>query len=73
MTESKATWRTIFFIQAGLGTFFVVLGWFVFEDTARQVDQEGGAMRSTRYTKGLDWGGAVLCTAGVAMLTYSVA
>lgn len=63
LTESRATWRAIFFIQAGLGFFFVVLGWLVFEK-----DQP-----SSMYTKGLDWGGAFLSTAGFALLTYSLA
>jgi len=62
LTESRATWRAIFFIQAGLGFFFVVLGWLVLEKE-----------QTPRYAKGLDWGGAILSTAGFGLLTYSLA
>ena len=63
LTESSATWRAIFFIQAGLGFFFVILGWMVLakEQTV------------PLYTKGIDWGGAVLSTAGFGLMTYSLA
>ena len=63
MTESSATWRAIFFFQAGLGFFFVILGWMVLakEQTV------------PLYTKGIDWGGAFLSTAGFGLMTYSLA
>lgn len=63
LTESSATWRAIFFFQAGLGFFFVILGWMVLakEQTV------------PLYTKGIDWGGAVLSTAGFGLMTYSLA
>lgn len=63
LTETRATWRAIFFIQAGLGFFFVVLGWIVL---AKQ-------QTTPLYTKGLDWGGAILSTAGFGLMTYSLA
>lgn len=63
LTDSRATWRAIFFIQAGLGFLFVALGWLVLPKT--QIEH--------RYTKGLDWGGAILSTAGIGLLTYSLA
>ncbi|KAL0952985.1 hypothetical protein HGRIS_007196 [Hohenbuehelia grisea] len=63
LTDSPATWRTIFFIQAGLGFLFVALGWLVLPKS----------QTTKRYTKGLDWGGAVLSTAGIGLLTYSLA
>ena len=56
------TWRAIFFIQAGLGFFFVVLGWIVLAKDSTPL-----------YTKGLDWGGAVLSTAGFGLMAYSLA
>lgn len=63
LTQSRVTWRGIFFIQAGLGFFFVVLGWIVL---AKE-------QSTPLYTKGLDWGGAVLSTAGFGLMTYSLA
>ncbi|KAJ7134992.1 major facilitator superfamily domain-containing protein [Mycena crocata] len=63
LTQSRATWRAVFYLQAGLGVFFVVLG-FVF--LAKQPPTQ-------RYNKGLDWGGAFLSTAGIGLLTYSLA
>ncbi|KAJ6535086.1 major facilitator superfamily domain-containing protein [Mycena capillaripes] len=63
LAESRATWRAIFYIQTGLGLFFVVLGWFALDK-----DRE-----DKRYTKGLDWGGAALSTVAIALLTYSLA
>ncbi|KAF7372858.1 MFS general substrate transporter [Mycena sanguinolenta] len=63
-SESRATWRAIFYVQAGLGAFFVVLGFFQLE---RQPTE------SKLYAKGLDWGGALLSTAGLGLLTYALA
>ncbi|KAJ7444946.1 major facilitator superfamily domain-containing protein [Mycena latifolia] len=63
LTQSRATWRAVFYMQSGLGVLFIVLG-FVFlvkQPTTR------------RYTKGLDWGGALLSAAGIGLLTYSLA
>ncbi|KAJ7757476.1 MFS general substrate transporter [Mycena metata] len=63
LAQSKATWRAVFYIQAGLGVFFVVLGFlFLLKQPSTQ-----------RYTKGLDWGGAILSAAGIGLLTYSLA
>ncbi|KAJ7682956.1 major facilitator superfamily domain-containing protein [Mycena rosella] len=63
LTQSHATWRAVFYMQSGLGVFFVVLG-FVF-----LVKQPTPRL----YTKGLDWGGALLSAAGIGLLTYSLA
>ncbi|KAF7370105.1 MFS general substrate transporter [Mycena sanguinolenta] len=63
-SESRATWRAIFYVQAGLGAFFVVLGFF-------QLDKQH--TDSDLYAKGLDWGGAILSTAGFGLLTYALA
>ncbi|KZP16508.1 MFS general substrate transporter [Athelia psychrophila] len=63
LAESRATWRTIFYFQAGLGFFFVAIGWIVLEK-----DQT-----NPLYTKGLDWGGVLLSMAGFGLLTYSLA
>ncbi|KAJ6544040.1 major facilitator superfamily domain-containing protein [Mycena capillaripes] len=63
LTQSRATWRAVFYIQSGLGFLFVVLG-FVF--LVKQPSTQ-------RYTKGLDWGGALLSAAGIGLLTYSLA
>jgi hypothetical protein len=63
LAESRATWRAIFYIQTGLGLFFVVLGWFA-------LDKD---IKDKKYTKGLDWGGAALSTVSIALLTYSLA
>lgn len=63
LTQSRATWRGIFYFQAGLGVLFTALGWLAL----------GEEKAEKKYTKGLDWGGALLSTAGVALLTYSLA
>ncbi|KAJ6606046.1 major facilitator superfamily-domain-containing protein [Mycena vulgaris] len=65
ISQSSVTWRGIFYVQAGLGALFVLLGWFVLE---KEITAEG-----QRYTKGLDWGGAFISTAGIGLLTYSLA
>lgn len=63
LTQSRATWRAVFYMQSGLGVLFVVLG-FIF--LVKQPPTQ-------RYTKGLDWGGALLSAAGIGLLTYSLA
>ncbi|KAK7461922.1 hypothetical protein VKT23_008353 [Stygiomarasmius scandens] len=64
LVESKATWRSIFYIQTGLAGLLVVLGLVVLEKETSN---------GRYYTKGLDWGGAALSTTGVGLLTYSLA
>ena len=63
LSDSSASWRTIFWLEAGLAAFLCVMGWFVLpkDDTSK------------RYTRGLDWIGAVLSTAGLALLVYDLA
>ncbi|KAG2118366.1 major facilitator superfamily domain-containing protein [Suillus clintonianus] len=62
LTESRATWRSLFCIQAGLALFFVCLALVVIpKDHSNQ-----------RYVKGLDWVGAVLSTAGLGLLVFSL-
>lgn len=63
LSESSASWRTIFWLQAGLGSLLCVLGWFVL-----LMDEH-----SNRYTQGLDWVGAVLSTAGLGLLVCDLA
>ncbi|KAF9493130.1 MFS general substrate transporter [Pleurotus eryngii] len=63
LTDSHATWRAIFYIQAALGGLFVVLGWLALPR----------ALETQRYKKGLDWGGAVISTVAVGLMTYSLA
>lgn len=62
LSQSPGSWRSIFWLQAGLGCVLVISGWFVLpnEDTSK------------RY-KGLDWIGALLSTAGFGLLTYDLA
>ncbi|KIJ59475.1 hypothetical protein HYDPIDRAFT_33163 [Hydnomerulius pinastri MD-312] len=62
LTDSPATWRSLFYIQAGLSALFTASSFFVFPKDHRE----------RRYTKGLDWGGALLSTSGLALLTYSL-
>lgn len=63
LSESKASWRTIFWLQAGLAMLLCVVGWF-----ALPADDS-----SHRYTQGLDWVGAVLSTAGLGLLVCDLA
>ncbi|KAF5367005.1 hypothetical protein D9758_003849 [Tetrapyrgos nigripes] len=64
LVQSKATWRSVFYIQTALACLLVALGLVVLDKDPT----------NTRYyTKGLDWGGAALSTIGVALLTYSLA
>ncbi|KAF7347388.1 MFS general substrate transporter [Mycena venus] len=63
LAQSKATWRAVFWVQGGLGVLFVILGFlFLVKQPSTQ-----------RYSKGLDWGGALLSAAGIGLLTYSLA
>jgi MFS family permease len=63
LSDSSASWRTIFWLQAGLAAALGVLGWFVlpYDSTNR------------RYSEGLDWVGAILSTSGLALLVYDLA
>ncbi|EIM80377.1 MFS general substrate transporter, partial [Stereum hirsutum FP-91666 SS1] len=63
LASDGATWRAIFYIQAGLTFMFSVLGFVAIEK-----DEE----KSKRYTKGLDWCGTVLSTVAIVLLTYSL-
>jgi len=65
LCQSRVTWRGIFYVQAGLGALFVTLGCLVLN---KENPTDG-----RRYEKGLDWGGALLSTAGIGILTYSLA
>ena len=60
---SSASWRTIFWLQAGLGGVLCVMGWFVLPEDEM----------SQRYNMGLDWVGAVLSTAGLGLLVCDLA
>ncbi|KAG2337383.1 MFS general substrate transporter [Suillus weaverae] len=62
LTESRATWRSLFYIQAGLAVFFVCLALVVFPKNHS----------NRRYDKGLDWGGAILSTTGLGLLTFGI-
>ncbi|KAF8209116.1 major facilitator superfamily domain-containing protein [Mycena galopus ATCC 62051] len=64
LSQSRATWRAIFFLQVGLAALFVALGFCC-------LDQQ--PVSGTLYAYGLDWGGAALSTAGLVLLTYSLA
>ncbi|KAJ6474476.1 major facilitator superfamily [Mycena vitilis] len=64
LSQSHATWRAIFYVQAGLAALFVIIGFFYLDE-----EPADGAL----YVKGLDWGGALLSTAGIGLLTYSLA
>lgn len=63
LSDSSASWRTIFWLQAGLSSLLVVTGWLVLPRDET----------SMRYNKGLDWVGAVLSTAGLGLLVYDLA
>ena len=62
LTESRATWRSLFYIQAGLTVMLGLLGFVVLPSSQNEF----------RYSKGLDWGGAILSSSGLALLTYSL-
>ncbi|KAI0341364.1 MFS general substrate transporter [Trametopsis cervina] len=63
LSDSRASWRTIYFLEAGLAALLCVTGWFILpaDDHSR------------RYTQGLDWIGALLSTSGLALLVYDLA
>ncbi|KAJ7359135.1 major facilitator superfamily domain-containing protein [Mycena albidolilacea] len=64
LTQSRATWRAVFYMQSGLGLVFVILGFLFLAKPPPS---------GRYYTKGVDWGGAILSAAGIGMLTYSLA
>lgn len=62
LTDSGASWRAIYWLQAGLGCLLCGLGWYVLpEDEV-----------SKRYDKGLDIIGAILSTCGLGLLVYDL-
>lgn len=63
LSQSSASWRTIFYLQAGLGCLFCITGWFVIPPDDR----------SRRYDLGLDLVGAFLSTAGLGLLVCDLA
>ncbi|EKM56493.1 uncharacterized protein PHACADRAFT_207718 [Phanerochaete carnosa HHB-10118-sp] len=63
LSQSSASWRTIFWLQAGLSAVLCVLGWLCLPKD----DMLG------RYNMGLDWVGAVLSTTGLGLLVYDLA
>lgn len=63
LTESSASWRTIFWLQSGLAALLCVVGWF-----ALPPDDS-----SHRYSQGLDWIGALLSMSGLGLLVYDLA
>lgn len=63
LSQSSASWRTIFWLQAGLGAVLCALGWFCLPEDDM----------SRRYNMGLDWVGAVLSTAGLGLLVCDLA
>lgn len=62
LSESGASWRAIFALEAGLGCLLSVIGWLVLPEDDL----------SRRYDKGLDIVGAVLSTAGLGLLVYDL-
>lgn len=63
LSQSTVSWRTIFWLQAGLGAVLCILGWLILpkDDVAQ------------RYSMGLDWVGAILGTTGIGMLVSDLA
>ena len=62
LTQSRGSWHSIFWLQAGLSCTLCILGFFVLPN-----DQQ-----VKRYTKGLDWFGALLSTSGIGLLVYDL-
>ncbi|KAI0790533.1 major facilitator superfamily domain-containing protein [Abortiporus biennis] len=62
LAQSGASWRAIFYLQAGLGALLCLAGSFVLppDDEFR------------RYSKGIDWVGAFLSISGLGLLVYSL-
>ncbi|KAI0337975.1 MFS general substrate transporter [Trametopsis cervina] len=70
--------RGIFWIEAFLALFMFALGWFVLPADKRSPEHEhgedgGGKSRWRKHVGELDWVGAGLSTAGIALLTYDLA
>jgi MFS family permease len=62
LTSTSFGWKSIFFLQCGLGAVFTIMGFVVLK-----VDE-----KVKRYEKGFDWIGAVLSVAGLGLITYSL-
>lgn len=63
LAQSEATWRTIYWMQAGLAGALTVVGFFVLPADTHE----------NRYNQGLDLVGAALSTAGIGLLVYDLA
>ncbi|OSC97543.1 MFS general substrate transporter [Trametes coccinea BRFM310] len=60
LCQSEKLWPVIFYIQGGLAAVFFVLGVITIPSDVHH----------KRYTKGIDWVGAVLSVGGVGLLTF---
>ncbi|KAK2466613.1 hypothetical protein APHAL10511_000871 [Amanita phalloides] len=57
---TKSTWRSTFFLSAGLTAFYVVIGWFAIDN-----DEP-----STEKDKRVDWLGGLFITAGLTFIIF---
>lgn len=63
LSETSASWRTIFWLQAGLACILCAVAWFALPSDDL----------SSRYTQGLDWIGALLSICGLGLLVCDLA
>ncbi|GAA98060.1 uncharacterized protein L969DRAFT_93321 [Mixia osmundae IAM 14324] len=63
LTDTPASWRSVFYLQAGLTALFGITAFFVLPPNPTE---EQGASKS------IDWLGAALSTSGLAMLVFAL-
>jgi len=70
LCQTVAGWRSLFYIQAGLGAFFTVVAWFALPPSKGSENSDLAVMKRVLR---IDWVGAVLVTGGLGLLTFSLA
>ncbi|CAE6401962.1 unnamed protein product [Rhizoctonia solani] len=78
LCQSPVGWRSLFWVQAALGTIFSVMAWYCLPPNHPAPDSEDEHGDNTRKVmlkrlKRIDWVGAALSTAGFGLLTFSLA
>lgn len=75
LCQSPVGWRSLFWVQAALGTIFTVMAWFCLPPDQNSQEGEQGANFEIMFKRlrRIDWVGAALSTTGLGLFTFSLA